>query len=146
MRRPLTRAEVADRVQDLAAGSEAAGRAQYEIARAEGEAIVKDPESKCSSARSLVGLYAALHAGTYGSDPEELRGPLFFAALAAAKKFATEEFSGQYDSVVGFVAWAFRRDRERGAARRLTWRHLFAAPRYLYSDWLARTSRARRAS
>lgn len=141
MRRPLTRAEVADRVLSMSSRSDAGGTALYELALEEGKKIIADDSAKCESARALVGVYAALHVGTYKSEPEEIRSRMIFAALAAAKKLVAEEFSGDYERAVDFVAWAFARERGKAEPRRLTWRHLFGTPRYIFSDWLARKGR-----
>lgn len=99
-----------------------------------------------AEASDFVGVYAWLHREVYGVEAAELRKE-FLAARSAADRMLREEFSGQSRAMIGFVRWAWARERGREQRRasgdgwRLGWRLLYSS-RSLLVDYRVEARRS----
>ena len=66
--------------------------------------------------QDLVGLYSLLHERVYGVIPDELDGPAYFAAVAAAARTCTT--LGGAEKVFEFIRWTWKREDQREQKRR----------------------------
>jgi hypothetical protein len=105
-----------------------------------------------AGAAELVGLYAVLHEHVYGVAPEEV-ADVWLAAVSAAKRMLERDFEGSVESMVDFLRWTWRRERNREKKRaangdgsfRIGWRLQFVA-RNLMTDYRVDAKRDARAS
>lgn len=155
MRRRLTAEEVAERKQAAGSGAlnDERGASMFDAAVADARRVVAEDEP-CPSVHVLLGLHAVFHEKVYGILPTEMRGRMWYAALAAAKGMLTREFAGDPDAGLAFVAWAWSREdareqrrraeRAEDGGRRLGWALLFGrASAGMVGDWRAAVSRKR---
>jgi hypothetical protein len=98
-------------------------------------------------AQELVGLYSLLHERVYGVIPDELDGPAYFAAVAAAGRTMTT--LGSAEKVFEFIRWTWKREDHREQKRRdehadgsrIGWRLQFAPA--MITDYRVAQERAR---
>lgn len=133
----------AQQVRDLVGGARTKPKARkkpsIEKLCRETRDFIEDDEWDDAKPRHLVGLYIILHTWCYEVAPADMVGPNLMGAMSAAKKLVADEFGDSMGDAVGYVKWAWGREKGREQWRRkrqidgkrLTWRTLLVYREYV---------------